>query len=261
MTRSRTARSGATLAVAVCASVAAGAEVPPPATSRVPPRVAVHLGGMLSLASPGYDVTRTYEEYAETARLDGRLDAGRGPGMDLGVFVRVRPRLAASLGLSLARRNADGVFQARLPHPLYLGRDRVQTVPATAASERETGLHLGLAYVRAGRRLTTRLFAGPSFVWAAAALPDRVRYTHQYPYDEVVVHEVDMTTDRRSALGGHVGASVERAFNGSIGLAAQARFSRARVSFAGESVTGGGERSADLYAGGVDLGLGVRVFF
>ena len=106
----------------------------------------------------------------------------RLPWSALAALVMVAPA-AGQVGVSRYTLDVSSRVSARVPHPMFFGRDRSisGTIPLTRD---ETAVHSqALAIVPATRSVTVTLFGGPTFLTVEQGLVTDVRFTHAYPYD------------------------------------------------------------------------------
>lgn len=247
------------LAAALAATVAAPPHPPPPPPP--PRRWALHLGGGIALASPAFTGSSRFTEFAEQGSIGTRATPRAGGAFEAGLWNGVSRHFGLALAVSAARRDAPGTFSAALPHPLYLDRDRHAEGALPASIQRETALHLGLAWSGAGGGVTARLFAGPSYVIAQADLARAVTHTEAYPYDAVQVTGVRTESVRGDAVGFHAGLALERRLGARMGAGVGARWTRATIDLASGNAASETERQARMKAGGLAAGAALSFYF
>lgn len=230
------------------------------AAAPAPPRAwALHAGGGLAIPATEFTATSRYVELAEEATVSTRQRPGSGAALEAGLSRALSSWLGFAVVVARDQRDAPGTFSATLPHPLYLARHRSATGPFDGGARRETAVHFALSWSRAVGGLTVRAAAGPSYILAEADLVDGIDHEDAYPYDETRVTSVRMSSARGDALGGHLALGLERRLSSRLALAGGARWSRAKVRL--ESGTGDATRSAEITAGGLSAGLGLRLYF
>ena len=226
-------------------------------------RWAIHAGGGLALATPGFSASSTFAEFAEEGSISTRNVPQAGPLLEAGVWRATSRRLGVALTVARNRRDAPGTFSAAFPHPLYLDRHRMVDGALPAGAQRETAVHFGLVWSETRAGITARFTGGPSYVLADADLVEQVAHTDEYPFDVVQVTAVRTSPVRGDALGGHAGVTLERLIAGRLAVSAGARWARATIPLARSAVPaeGAGERSARLRAGGVTAAASIRLYF
>ena len=243
------ALAGATLASSAHADTTVPGPTPPGGV-----RIWVH-GGFVP-GSRDFTGTRTFTEFAEQGRIESQYREDPGPGFEIGLGVRLRPRLGLAAAGSFARRDGAGSFSATLPHPLYFGSFRRASGDFRGSSQRETALHLDLALLGGSARLQWSAFAGPSLIDVRAELVQRVDYTQAYPFDTVTVTGTPFAATRGHAFGFNVGAGLDWQVARHVAIGTQVRFSRATVSLEPTA-----EDRANIDAGGVQVTGGLRLDF
>src|SRR4029079_495948 len=172
-----------------------------------PGRVRVWLHGGFVPGARDFTGTQTFTEFAEVGRIESQYREDAGPGFELGVGVRLRPRLGLTVAGALGHRDGAGSFSATLPPPLYFGVPRHVSGDFGGSAQRETAVHLDVALLGGSGRLQWSAFAGPSVIGLRAHLVQRVSYTQSYPYDTVTVTGAPLAVTRGHAFGFNLGAS------------------------------------------------------
>ena len=219
-------------------------------------RVRVWLHGGFVPGARDFTGTQTFTEFAEEGHIESQYREDAGPGFELGVGVRLRPRLGLAVAGALGRRDGAGSFSATLPHPLYFGVSRDVSGDFAGSAQRETAVHLDVALLGGSGRLQWSAFAGPSLIGVRADLVQRISYTQAYPYDTVTVTGAPLAATSGNAFGFNVGASAHWRVAHHLALGAQARFSRATVSLEPTA-----DDRVEIEAGGLHLTGGLRFDF
>jgi hypothetical protein len=220
----------------------------------------LHAGGSVALATPSWTGTTAFTEFAEPGTIDTERTPRAGSSFEAGLWHGMTRHLGIALTVTRAQRDAEGTFEASLPHPLYVGRPRIAT-GTMDGTQRETAVHFGLVWSVARGGVTARLSGGPSYFLAEADLVEGVTYTHEYPYDTVQVTGVRSAPVRGDAVGGHAGLSLERRLGKRLALDIGARWSRATIALDRRAEGDAGERSARVRAGGLVAGAAIRLYF
>lgn len=215
------------------------------------------LNGAFAASSLEFDEARTFTEFAEEGSLRASYKGDPGPGFEAGLQYNFMKSLGLLASFSLVDRDETASFDAALPHPLYLDRDRQARGDVTGLSYKEQAVHLDLVFTGSTGSLDVNLFAGATLFKVESALIDQIRYTHSYPYDNVTVSSpVPTRIVEDSPVGFNIGASLDYRLGGSFGLGAQVRFSRGTAELA--PVAG---QTLSIDAGGLQVGGGLRIFF
>jgi opacity protein-like surface antigen len=211
-----------------------------------------------AFAPTGYDFdgSRTFTEFAEEGRIDSSYDSGKGPGFEAGITWNFKPNLGVALSGGLVSRDASATFQATLPHPLFLNRDREAEGTVESLDFTETTGHLDLVYTGKSGSLDFSVFGGPSFFQVKADLLGQPAYSHTYPYDTVTNVNPARTSTDATGIGFNAGAGVAYRFSKSVGFGVQGRFSRASIELEPE-----GGQAVKLDAGGLQVAAGLRIYF
>jgi opacity protein-like surface antigen len=251
-------RAGA-LVVALAALAAPALAQDPPARARRPrfwSRFSAVAGGTLALAGSDFHGQRRFTEFVEEGRIDADYSRAVGPGFELGLEYRLGRRLGASASVNLVSRDASSVYEAAIPHPLYLGQPRRATGSVDGLSYSERAFHFDLFYRLDRGRLRYGVFAGASQVRVSSELLERVQYQQAYPFDEVQVTAVPRGTFGGSALGFNAGAELDYVWGGRVGTLLMARYHRATV-----DVPQATDDVVALKAGGLQIGAALRLFW
>lgn len=214
------------------------------------------VGGTLAMAGSDFQGQRRFTEFAEEGRIDADYSRAVGPGFDLGLEYRLGRRIGAAASLSLVSRDASTVYEAAIPHPLYLAQPRRATGSVDGLSYSERAFHFDLVYRLDRGRLRYGVFAGPSHVRVSSELIERVQYQHAYPFDEVQVTAVPRGTFSGSALGFNVGAELDYRWRRRLGTLLLVRYYRANVDMPQAT-----DDVAAVKAGGLQIGAALRLFW
>lgn len=193
---------------------------------------------------------------AEPAPIAATLSTDPGAFVEGGLRLHLTPRLTIGAVAFFSRSAASGHVVASVPHPFYFDQLREVQGDAAGLRRREYGAHVEIGYpVMIGSR-QVRLFAGPSFFHVERALVTGVEYADAYPFDTATFTDAVSATATGAAPGVNVGAETTWRLGRSSALAVLARYARARL-----TLPGAGGSAAEVSAGGLQLGLGVRATF
>lgn len=219
-------------------------------------RLRLDAGGAFGASGIDFTEDRTIRQFAEDGRIRTDYATDPGPGFEGGLLFRVTRNLGVSFGASRVQHDGAASFQASIPHPLYFDRDREVSGSLSGVGQSETALHFDVVYTATKGRLDLHLFAGPTRMTVEADLLQDVQFTQTYPYDTLTVTGTPSQKVSGSAFGFNVGGGVDYRLGKSFGLGAQLRFSRAKTELVGAPGS-----TVSIDAGGLQVGLGARVFF
>jgi len=217
-----------------------------------PPRTVLLINGH-AVAAPQFkdrvDPLVTFER----AAIDVTYKPSVGIGGGLGLARRLSSRFGVLAAASFGSTTADAAAKGLLPHPLYFNASReVEARGDVSGSQLIVDL-LATGFWQKGSRWTILAGAGPAFVRAAQDVVDGVNVNEVFPYDSVTVTGLRTTRASGSGVGVTGLLDVTRALGPRAGLAAFAQYTVATVG------TGDEDTAVDLKAGGLRVGLGLRV--
>jgi opacity protein-like surface antigen len=220
-----------------------------------PPRLTVSAYGVFAPPSVDYTTNRTFDAFAEEGSITTDYEAGNGPGGELGLTYRFSKSFGVAAAGTLVNRDTVASYTTRVPHPLFLNRDR--TAEGTVDVEyKETAGHLDVVYLGGSGSLDFALFAGPSFVSLSAEVLGDPVYSQEYPFDTITVTSVPARKVEDSGIGFNAGASLAYRFSKSVAFGVQGRFTRASM-----QLSPGDDDDVDIDAGGFQVGAGFRLSF
>lgn len=216
------------------------------------------LNGAFAPASLSYNETRKFTEFAEPGTLDASYKDDPAPAFDLGLQYNVTKHLGVLAGFSRVSRSGGGSYAASLPHPLFFDQHRKVDGSLEGYDYMESAGHLDVVASRASGAFEFAVFAGATLFSVKTDVVDRLQYTHTYPYDSVTVTGTPKKRFSRSPKGFNVGGRLDYGLGRAkrVGVGLQLRYSRASVEIA---PTEG--HTVKFDAGGLQLGLGARLFF
>ncbi len=234
------------------------APVTTPAPPRPPrPRGVVSASALFQPGTHSFADARTFTYLREPATRTADYAIDGAAGFDLGVFARLWRNLGAGVSLTQVSRPGEAAVTAKYPHPFFFNQPRTATAVAADLDRAETAVHVSAAYlVPATGRFGVALFAGPTFFNLTQDLIDDVTVTETYPYDTVAIATGAPSERSESAVGFHAGADLTWYFTRRVGAGALVRYAAGK-----KSVTGDGGTAFDLEAGGLQIGVGLRVKF
>lgn len=220
------------------------------------PRFTLSAYGVFAPPSVDYTTSRTFDAFAEEGSITTDYEAGNGPGGELGLSYRFSRSFGVAVAGTLVSRDTTASYTTRVPHPLFLNRDR--TAEGTVDVEyQETAAHLDVVYSGASGSLDFAVFAGPSLVNLSADLLGDPVYSQEYPFDSVTVTNVPARKVEDSGIGFNAGASLAYRFSKSVAFGVQGRFTRASMQLS----PGADDADVDIDAGGLQVGAGFRLSF
>jgi hypothetical protein len=238
-----------TIAVALLALAA------PARAADDPYRIKVLVGGGFQLGTQSFGQTISLDQYQETATITGDYGAGTAPGADLGVQWNAFKHVGFSVAGTIYSRDLDVTYDASFPNPLFFDKPRSAT-GTVSGTQKETAVHANVvAFGRSGA-VDLSAWAGVSFFKVEADLLQNVLYSQSYPYDTVTVTSAPTAKASDSPVGFNLGASADWRFARRVGVGLQARYARATAKFAVPNAP-----TAEVHAGGFQVGLGLRFYF
>jgi hypothetical protein len=217
----------------------------------------ISAGGGAAFGTLGWSASPTWEQYREPAELEARHEAAPGPAFEAALGVRVLPRVSVRAVFGWSQRDMNAQLEARIPHPFYFERPRPLEGEAPGLEYRELASYLDVAWRLLMGRIELAVFGGVGLVRVESDLVERVEYAEEYPYDEVAFRTaITGHAQSDASVGWTAGAAVSHALGSRLGLALEARYSRARV----ELALLGGEPTP-VNAGGLKVIATLRVGF
>jgi len=220
-------------------------------------RFALTVGGGVQAAAPRLQDEFRFDDGPEEGTVNARYPAKEAVLFDGGFAVRLRSRVRTGVAVSYSAAAGAASVEAGLPHPFLFNRLRPVEGTSSKLDRKELGVHAQLQYVMP---LTGRLHAvlagGPTYFRVEQQLVDAVQFDHEYPYDTATFRSTTSRRARGSGVGFNAGADVVWTFSRRAGLGGSVRYARGSVDL---GASGGRDVTAD--AGGVQGGLGLRVFF
>jgi hypothetical protein len=193
---------------------------------------------------------------AEDAPIRSELTAAASAFAEGGVRMQFASRITLGAVGFFSPATLSGRVDAQLPHPFYFNQPRQVSGDTSGLTRREAGAHLDVGYPLSIGSRSVRLFGGPSLIRVEQALVTGIEYTDAYPFDTATFTGVTAARARRWAPGVNAGAETAWQLGRSSELAALVRYSRARV-----TLTSAAGDTAEVTAGGVHAGIGLRVRF
>ena len=216
----------------------------------------VSLYGVVAPTTITYESTRTFEAFAEQGSLAAAYEAGTGYGFEAGLVWNFTRNLGVGVAGGLVTRDTDATYDARVPHPLFLRRDREAEGAPDSLDYKEGQVHLDLVYTGRSGSWDFTAFGGPSFFSVEAQLLGQPQFDQSYPFQTITITSVPAITADDTGFGFNVGAGVAYRFNDRIGFGVQGRFSRASVELIPE-----GQDPVEIDAGGFHIAGGLRIYF
>jgi hypothetical protein len=213
-------------------------------------------GGVQSVSGKLSDHIETPRD-VETETVDVKYSLKPNLLVDAGLGVRLWKRLGAGVAVSRATGTHTADIEASIPHPFFFTRPRAISGTEDGIVRNETGVHLQLQYsLRAGRRATVVLGAGPSWIEVEQELVTAVKFDQTYPYDEATFTGAVTDRSKRSAVGFNAGADVRWMLARHLGLGGTVRFTRADVDLPAREAS-----HIAVKAGGIQAAAGLRLAF
>jgi hypothetical protein len=240
--------------------VASLAVVPPASAAAQSPggRVTAWVSGAAQSATPAlserFEFLRPVDQ-AERAVVDTDYRSKAGLLIDGGVAVRLRGRLGVGVSISRFSGEAGADVVAQIPYPFEFGRFREVSGTSAGLDRTELAYHVQLRYSHPlGQRVHLVVSGGPSIFNVRRHLVSEVQVDEEYPYDTAAFRSATARVAKGTGIGAHAEADVNWAFGRHAGLGFLLRYSRGSADLTGP-------RSVTVGAGGVQSGVGLRLYF
>lgn len=200
----------------------------------------------------------TFDLYDEPATVDIAQTINNGGFFEISGAYKVRPTYGFGLAWGFLSNSGEGNISGRLPHPLFFDQPRSFNQDVSDLKHSEQSLHFQAIYFMPFTDKVDFAFAGgPSLFNVKQGLIRGVLFSEVPPsFSTVVIDEVDIVELEDSGWGFNLGAEMTYAFRPNIGAAAMLRYTHGSVEF---NVSD--SQTADVTAGGFQLGVGLRVRF
>lgn len=206
------------------------------------------------------EATNEFPIYQETGRVTAIGQVDGGPLFDLSGGVRVWKNVSVGLGYHHLGSDAAAAVSGTVPHPVFTDRPREFATDVRALERSENAVHLSFGYMFVvNDKLDVLVMGGPSFFWLSQEVVSSVAIGESGPPFTSVVTDAQITKQKDSPVGGHIGADVTYKLyeRGKITMGGGAFLRYAGAS--GNVVVV--DRDADADVGGFQFGFGLRTRF
>ena len=221
-------------------------------------RLIVSVNGGLQPGSETLTNSSNFTIYDEEASIDASHEIEGGGLWDFGAAFKVRPNWGVGVAYTLLDSTNPATVTASIPHPLFFNQPRTLTATAEDLVHEEGALHLQAVYfIPFLDKVDIALAAGPTFFSVRQQFVRDVSFDETPPdFNTVTPAGLDVVSLEENSVGFNVSADVSYAFTSNIGAGALLRYTRGSVDFSlGEG------QSAEINAGNVQLGVGLRLRF
>lgn len=248
-------RSGLSAASVLLGLILAGAVATAARAQNVPDsRLALDFGGGYRVTTSSFTQSITFEQYSETGSLTTSYVIARRPVADAGIMVRLWRQLAVGTVATYLHDSETAHVNALIPNPLVFDQPRQISGPV-AVSHTDLAVHFQAAYwMQPTRRLEISIAGGPSTFRVTQYFVSDVAYSQTFPYTTATFEGASVVRERKTVLGGNIGAQVGWRLARHFSVTAGTRFARASATFAGTS-------AQSIAVGGLDMGGGIRLRF
>ena len=204
-----------------------------------------------------FDQVSTFAENAETGEIRTQYSPARGWGVNVAFARNVVGALAFGGAVEAFNRETPGSLTASIPHPFFFGVPRVASIDVPGLDQTQVGLHFqarGLWFV--GSHVHVSVGGGPSLFLVKQGFVTDITPVETYPYDTVTIQIVDTSEGSAWGFGFNVNGDVAYYFTRRVGVGAAAQYSQADV-----TIDGPDGASVEVRAGGLTVGVGLRVRF
>jgi hypothetical protein len=234
--------------------------VPPASAAAQSPtgRVTAWFSGGAQGAAPAlserFEFLRPVDQ-AERAVAEADYRSKAGPLIDGGVAVRLRGRFGIGLSVSRFSGDAGAEVVAQIPYPFEFGRFREVSGTSAGLDRTELAYHVQLRYSRPlGQRVRLVVSGGPSIFNVRRQLLSEVQVDEEYPYDTATFRSATSHVAKGTGIGAHAEADVTWAFGRHAGIGFLLRYNRGSADL-------NGPRSVTVDTGGIQSGVGLRLYF
>jgi len=251
-----------TTAAVTIAALIGVAGIPAEAQTRFqaapPVRGFVSANGIFQTTESTFTERVEFQEFVETGSIETRFETKPSVGLDGSAGVRLWRNLGIGVGITTYAPDSQaggGEVTARIPHPFEFNRHREVTGEA-GLKRKETAIHGSLLYfIPVNAKVLAVIGGGPTFFQAEQSFVNDVHYDHEYPYDTATFRGVERDNESASGVGFHASLDVTWRLSQAFGLGGVVRYSQGQLPFTPA------DRSVNVDVGGVQAGLGARVFF
>jgi hypothetical protein len=227
--------------------------VQPPVTQRG----LVSINGGVQTTSRAFAGTSTFTTFVESGSITSQYDSDQPFVVDISGAAGAWRSLGMGVGVSYSSTPLAGAVEAQIPHPFFFNKLRTVTGSAPELTREEIALHLDARWVfRLGRAASATVFGGPSYFRVTQGLVTDIKVTEEYPFDTAAFQSVTIADSEQSKWGFNAGFDVTQRVAGRFGVGVLGRYSRASFEF---PIVG--EHTAEIEAGGFQLGAGLRIVF
>ena len=225
-------------------------------TSDATPRVRLLANGAYHTSTKSFTDSATFIRFLEQGSSSRNYEGGTGIVFEVGSIYSITSSFGVMGSIELFDGDNDAAFREIVPHPLFFDQDRSLEGRDSSLSYSEKALHLDAVYTLEVSSCTVDLYGGPSFFLTETDLLTEIRTSSSYPFDELTLGGTSVGKFQENQLGFNVGGALTFRFNRLLGIAFQARYSRANV-----SLTRDDAKDLDFNAGGFRAGVGIRLAF
>lgn len=226
------------------------------AAQQAEPRYQLWFSGGAQAAMPPLGDRFTFEMHAEGASVEADHRATAALLVDGGFAVRLRR--AFGIGVSVSRFSGSGraAVAAQIPNPFEFDKFREVSGTASGLDHTELAYHVQLRYSRAiGRRLRLVLAGGPTAFDVRRELVTDVQVDEAYPFDTATFRNANTRAAKGTGIGFHAGADIVWMAARQVGVGALVRYARGAADVKGPS------RTVSVDTGGLQIGVGLRMYF
>jgi hypothetical protein len=219
-------------------------------------RIRILINGTYNPSGTSFSESTTFTSFLEEGTSSRSYDGGKGIVFEAGAIVGIKGPLGVMASVEVYNSNFDAQFEESLPHPLYFNNPRMVSGSVTGLQYKEDAVHLDAVFTRELDKVTIDVFGGPTLFFTNTEVLDAINVASSYPFDEATVSGTTRTKVDDNPIGFNAGGSVTWKLTEVVGLALQARYSKATIQLARESGA-----TIDLDAGGFRVGGGIRLAF
>jgi len=206
------------------------------------------------------DLSRTsnFDLYDEQATVTVNQTINNGFFFEFGAAYKWRPTYGFGISWGILSNSGEGNISGQLPHPQVFDQPRSFSADASNLKHTEHSVHFQAIYFMPFTEKVDFSFSGgPSIFRTTQALIRNVTFSENPPgFNTVTIDSVDVVELSDSGWGINLGADMTYAVTPSIGVAGLVRYTWGNIEFNLSD-----SQTADVRAGGFQLGAGIRMKF
>jgi hypothetical protein len=219
-------------------------------------RFRLMVNGGFNPTTTSFSDLSTFTAFLEQGSSQRNYETSTGAVFEVGGIVSITRSLGVMAAVEVFQGESNGSFRYTEPHPLLFNRDRSVEGDVAGLSYTERAIHVDFVLTQDLGATILDVFAGPTFFSTETEVIGDITTTSPYPFDDLTFSGTSAVTLSDNPVGFNAGAALTLRLSRVVGVAFQARFSRASV-----GVQRSGGELIELDAGGFRAGAGIRLAF